>query len=511
MIFGGVTTTQAQQKALDDALVALADRLDFGKCNMRLKIDIKPKEATFQVVLDALALTPFYCAFLITADVPAIYMQAFWATVSVHRAFSTVINKSLSGKKTGMDKIRLSRAQILWGMLHKNNNDYVYLLWEDLLFQIENKDAKKTNKMSYPRFTKIIINHFMSKDQSISRRNKMFWHIARDDTMFTSMRCISRHEVTQSKQVKRHAKKPAACVAIKDTPGESVPKKKTPTKGDKGKGLTVLSEEALSEAAHLKEATKQSKTDFHISHAGGFGTNEGTEDDDDVEESDDQDDNDDDAKIDDDDMNNDEETDSERTESDRDEILDPNLTNVEQTEHEKAEYSDQRVYTPPYYQLTEEEMIDDKEKMDKEAEDEVTKELYTDMNVNLGTEDAEMTNVDAEITNADQGGKEQQNVSQDSGFHQEEEDAHVTLTVVHNTQKIASTKQSSSVSSEFTSKLLNLDNPSPNGIEIASLMDTSIVPPLPPLVNHSPHLTTITQQQTPDSTITTANSSMTLP
>ncbi|GJS64927.1 hypothetical protein Tco_0679491 [Tanacetum coccineum] len=57
-------------KALDDALVAYADHLEFGKCNMRLNTDIKPKEATFQVVLDALALTPFYRAFLITADVP---------------------------------------------------------------------------------------------------------------------------------------------------------------------------------------------------------------------------------------------------------------------------------------------------------------------------------------------------------------------------------------------------------------------------------------------------------
>ncbi|GJZ26133.1 hypothetical protein Tco_0570386 [Tanacetum coccineum] len=207
-----MNTTQAQQKALDDALVAPADRLEFGKCNMRLKTDIKPKEATFQVVLDALALTPFYQAFLITTEVPAIYMQEFWATfcpkipgqkfedlplehdilsfirdlghsgdiiylsdVSVDylhqpwRAFATIINKCLSGKETGMDKIRLS----------------------------QNKEAKKTNKMSYPRFIKIIIDYFMSKDQSISRRNKMFWHTARDDTMFTAMRCISRHEDTQ--------------------------------------------------------------------------------------------------------------------------------------------------------------------------------------------------------------------------------------------------------------------------------------------------------------------------
>ncbi|GJY72371.1 hypothetical protein Tco_0476074, partial [Tanacetum coccineum] len=128
-----MNTTQAQQKALDDALVAPVDHLEFGKCNMRLKTDIKPKEATFQVVLDALAFTPFYQAFLITTEVPAIYMQEFWATVSVHkdlghtghityltdvnvnylhqpwRAFATIINKCLSGKETGMDKIRLSQ------------------------------------------------------------------------------------------------------------------------------------------------------------------------------------------------------------------------------------------------------------------------------------------------------------------------------------------------------------------------------------------------------------------
>ncbi|GJZ32729.1 hypothetical protein Tco_0578165 [Tanacetum coccineum] len=52
-----MNTTQAQQKALDDALVAPVDHLEFEKCNIRLKTDIKPKEATFQVMLDTLALT----------------------------------------------------------------------------------------------------------------------------------------------------------------------------------------------------------------------------------------------------------------------------------------------------------------------------------------------------------------------------------------------------------------------------------------------------------------------
>ncbi|GJS92378.1 hypothetical protein Tco_0799346 [Tanacetum coccineum] len=44
------------------------------------------------------------------------------------RTFATIINKSLSGKTTGLDKLRLSRAQILWGMYYKKNVDYVELL-----------------------------------------------------------------------------------------------------------------------------------------------------------------------------------------------------------------------------------------------------------------------------------------------------------------------------------------------------------------------------------------------
>ncbi|GKE73234.1 hypothetical protein Tco_1535275 [Tanacetum coccineum] len=95
-----MNTTQAQQKALDDALVAPADRFKFGKCNMRLKTDIKPKEATFQVVLGALAITLFYQAFLITAEVLAIYMQELWATVTVHKSS---IRFTINKKKFSLD------------------------------------------------------------------------------------------------------------------------------------------------------------------------------------------------------------------------------------------------------------------------------------------------------------------------------------------------------------------------------------------------------------------------
>ncbi|GJX95625.1 hypothetical protein Tco_0351423 [Tanacetum coccineum] len=324
-----MNTTQAQQKALDDALVAPVDRLEFRKCNMRLKTDIKPKEATFQVVLDALSLTPFYRAFLIIIDVPAIYIDlghtgdiTYLNDVNVDylhqpwRAFSTVINKFLSGKETGMDKIHL-------------------------LFQIEYKDAKKTNKMSYPRFTKIIIDYFMLKDPSISRRNKMFWHTARDDTLFTSMRCISRHEDTQvygtilltevtnqamleSKAYQTYyafasgEKAPKPKYIRKKADSDTSPKKKLVQATTKGDGVDTQSK---------VPDEQQAKTS---------GTDEGT-DSDDEDNDDDDGDNDDDGDSDD----HDDDSDDERIEFDRDEIPDPKLTNVDQTEHEEEELDDE--------------------------------------------------------------------------------------------------------------------------------------------------------------------------
>ncbi|GJU29387.1 retrovirus-related pol polyprotein from transposon TNT 1-94 [Tanacetum coccineum] len=234
----------ADQISLDDVLVAPADRLKIGKCNLRLSSDVTSKEATLQVAYDVLKLTPFYKAFQVSADVPEIYMQEFWASAYVHnrsvrfkmnnkkhildldqfrdilqicpkvgnkkfeepplekeilaflaslghsgeirkitdvnvnklhqpwRSFAAIINKCLSGKPS-YDSLRLSQAQILWGMYNKKKVDYAYLLWEDFIYQIENKNTKKGNAMYYPRFTKLVVNFVMDKDPSIPRRNKI--------------------------------------------------------------------------------------------------------------------------------------------------------------------------------------------------------------------------------------------------------------------------------------------------------------------------------------------------
>nr|GFB24335.1 hypothetical protein [Tanacetum cinerariifolium] len=83
------------------------------------------------------------------------------------------------------------------GMYHKKNVDFTYLLWEDFVYQVEHKDAKKCNEIYYPIFIKVIINFFMTKDPSSPRRNKVNWDYVRDDQMFTTIKLVSRHQNTQ--------------------------------------------------------------------------------------------------------------------------------------------------------------------------------------------------------------------------------------------------------------------------------------------------------------------------
>nr|GEW82450.1 hypothetical protein [Tanacetum cinerariifolium] len=231
----------AQQVALNNALVTPENRVNIGICNMRIDPTKSPKEPTYQVVLDALALTTFYPPFLIPAEVSEIYMHQFWHTITkiknpssykfkldnkkctidveelgytgdidyvtkvytdhMHqpwKTFAAVINRCLSRKTIGLDKIRLSRAQIMWGMYYNQNVNFVELLWEDFMLQIDNKDSKKQEKMYYPRFTKAIIQHFISKDKSISMRNKLFMHtVQNDDSILRSLRFVSKSEEYQ--------------------------------------------------------------------------------------------------------------------------------------------------------------------------------------------------------------------------------------------------------------------------------------------------------------------------
>nr|GEU87337.1 hypothetical protein [Tanacetum cinerariifolium] len=358
-----------KQAALDNALAPSKKRLKIERCNARIAFSKPQREETYQVTLEALKLSPCYPAFicpgtlnqdfipppseeeLVTFIQELSYsgrcnMLSAIHTDQIHqpwRTFVAIINRCISGKTTGLDRLRESQAQILWGMYNKNNVDYVALLWEHFMNQADNREISSARKehMHYPRFTKVIINHYISKDKTISMRYMINLHTIRDDLLLGTLKFVSKAQdsqqyralipddminqdikdsqvykshydiatgkapprkakkykkvaspsrklspvkeekpVKKAKRVKRSTKKSTTAltigVAIRDTPGVSVSKKKAHAKADRSKGIEILSDVALSEATQLKEVTKRSKKDFHISQASGSDEGTGT-------------------------------------------------------------------------------------------------------------------------------------------------------------------------------------------------------------------------------------------
>nr|GEU28620.1 hypothetical protein [Tanacetum cinerariifolium] len=178
------------------------------------------------------------------------------------RSFVAIINKCLTGKSSGYDSLGLSQAQILWGLYHKRNVDYAFLMWEEFVYQVKHKNQKKSNEMYYPRFTKVIIDHFMSKDPSIPKRNKVNWHYVRDDFM-------------NSKAYKEY-------YAI--ATGEAAPKPKDSFKRTKSSSDTSITPPTTAATPRLIAATKgkqttkasKAKSLSALSEPSGLGADEGT-------------------------------------------------------------------------------------------------------------------------------------------------------------------------------------------------------------------------------------------
>nr|GFD14731.1 hypothetical protein [Tanacetum cinerariifolium] len=136
--------------------------------------------------------------------------------------------------------------------------------------------SARKEHMPYPRFTKVIIDHFISKDNTISMKNRINLYTLHDDSLLGTLKFVSKtkdcqkygalipdgmindniklyfkkpaspklktvlvstKEPTQKgERVKRPTKKvttsPTTVVVIKDTPDKSISKKKAPAKAD---------------------------------------------------------------------------------------------------------------------------------------------------------------------------------------------------------------------------------------------------------------------------------------
>nr|GEX60126.1 hypothetical protein [Tanacetum cinerariifolium] len=131
-----IDTTIDQQVAMDEALVPQAKRLRIRRSNFCLLSGIQDMLHIFLSVpgqaFDELPFEEEIPAFirflghnvpirtLIDVNINKLYKP--W------RYFASIINRCLTGKGSGYNSLRLSQAQILWGLYHKRNVDYAYLM-----------------------------------------------------------------------------------------------------------------------------------------------------------------------------------------------------------------------------------------------------------------------------------------------------------------------------------------------------------------------------------------------
>ncbi|GKA52129.1 hypothetical protein Tco_0745325 [Tanacetum coccineum] len=157
--------------ARDELWVPTAERVNISTTNVRL-------ETT---------------AFTISADVPEILMQQFWYTI-------TKIKGSESYEFLLADKRCVIDAEVFRKILdicpRKEGEDFTE---EDIAYQIDHRWEKKSRRknMPYPRFTKVIIDYFLSKHKSLKKLKFQHFHTIKDDGVVSRLKFVKMVEDVQ--------------------------------------------------------------------------------------------------------------------------------------------------------------------------------------------------------------------------------------------------------------------------------------------------------------------------
>nr|GEY43978.1 uncharacterized mitochondrial protein AtMg00810-like [Tanacetum cinerariifolium] len=154
---------------------------------------------------------------------------------------------------------------------------------------VEHKNQKRSNEMNYPRFTKVIIDYFVTRKPSISRRNRINWHYVRDDAQnskaYKEYYACAMGEAAP--KLKASARKKKGDFASSTTPPtltptttvKSAPRLSATAKGKQPSRAITPTEPTdvqRTEAEQLKIILKWSRQETHISQQRGSGTDEGT-------------------------------------------------------------------------------------------------------------------------------------------------------------------------------------------------------------------------------------------
>ncbi|GJR48589.1 hypothetical protein Tco_1316692 [Tanacetum coccineum] len=221
----GMRKTQ-QVIARDEKWVPSTERVKIIPTNVRLETTVHQKEETFQVIIDVIKNSTCFKALTIFEEVPAIFMQQFWYTIKKVKDSESyefllankkcIVNAEVFRKILDIcprvegeefTEVQDGDATLTFitdlgykGPLHKytsmENVNYPKLIWEDFAFQIDHMKKKSRCKtMPFPRFTKVIINQFLSQHKSLSNLKFQHYHIIKDDGIVSRLKRVVKKKV----------------------------------------------------------------------------------------------------------------------------------------------------------------------------------------------------------------------------------------------------------------------------------------------------------------------------
>ncbi|GJV62775.1 retrovirus-related pol polyprotein from transposon TNT 1-94 [Tanacetum coccineum] len=193
---------EIQQTARKEAWVPKADRVNISTTNMRIDPTMTQKEETYQVVLDIIKNTSFYKAFLAIADdldvCPRVQGIEFITPPSKEELVTFLIGLGYKGELTHLPKMLINHMHQPWrtlaSIINKCLSGKTFI--NDRLRQSRLKKGKH-EIMPYPRFTKIIINHFLSIYKSIPKGPSSGLNIIKDDGVLSQMKFVRIREDVQ--------------------------------------------------------------------------------------------------------------------------------------------------------------------------------------------------------------------------------------------------------------------------------------------------------------------------
>ncbi|GJT48835.1 hypothetical protein Tco_0974992 [Tanacetum coccineum] len=101
-----------------------------------------------------------------------------------------IFSKCLTTRVTGWDQPPLQIMQMLYCFVNNIHVDYAELMWEGIYYSLHHP----ATSIPYPRFTKIIISHYMTTFPEISRRARDAYHNLQDDDIMKHIFNLGRNK-----------------------------------------------------------------------------------------------------------------------------------------------------------------------------------------------------------------------------------------------------------------------------------------------------------------------------